>query len=282
MPTSDAAKSLPYNLPYGLPHKLLYNLPFNLLYNLPPRCALDRENCTSAGWSRGPVRADYFSMTPTEGDVVRNTSHHPSSTSVQQRLQVPPLRQVTLLVAALVALPVALLVAAQVAPLVAPEPAASSMKPQTAGSVEEGGPRRLLPCRGVLAKHGPDAGVRRGTRTTLPPRVGNASHALWRGQKGQRPAPARRYRGDDATRRQEPAMSDHEQQPAADHQPVTPKGADALRAYAARTRSSADQLATYLEEVAVNGQPTPENTTPWEVVRDRRLAELAEQRGHVA
>jgi hypothetical protein len=77
-------------------------------------------------------------------------------------------------------------------------------------------------------------------------------------------------------------MSDHEQQPAADRQPVTPEGADALRAYAARTRSSANELATFLEEVAANGLPSPENTTPWEVVRDRRLAELAEQRGHVA
>lgn len=56
--------SLPYNLPHNMPYNLLYNLPFNLLYNLPPRCALNRENCTSAGRSRGPVRADYFSTRP--------------------------------------------------------------------------------------------------------------------------------------------------------------------------------------------------------------------------
>ncbi|MGA4844724.1 hypothetical protein [Streptomyces sp. G45] len=77
-------------------------------------------------------------------------------------------------------------------------------------------------------------------------------------------------------------MSDHEQQPAADRQPVTPEGADALRAYAARTRTSANELAAFLEDVATNGLPSPEHTTPWEEVRDRRLAELAAQRGHVA
>ncbi|MFF4741255.1 hypothetical protein ACFY2W_36040 [Streptomyces sp. NPDC001262] len=77
-------------------------------------------------------------------------------------------------------------------------------------------------------------------------------------------------------------MSDHEQQPAPDRQPVSPKGADALRAYAARQRISAEQLAAFLEDVAANGLPTPEATTPWEAVRDRRLAELAPERGHVA
>ncbi|MEN8655575.1 hypothetical protein ABCR94_34630 [Streptomyces sp. 21So2-11] len=100
--------------------------------------------------------------------------------------------------------------------------------------------------------------------------------------EGQRPAPARRYRGHDATHRQEPTMSDHEQQPAPDRQPVTAKGADALRAYAARQQSNANELAAFLEDVATNGLPAPETTTPWEVVRDRRLAELASQRGHVA
>ncbi|WP_043271919.1 hypothetical protein [Streptomyces sp. CT34] len=76
-------------------------------------------------------------------------------------------------------------------------------------------------------------------------------------------------------------MSD-QQQPAPDRQPVTTQGADALRAYAERTRSSAEQLAAFLEDVAANGLPTAESTTPWEIVRDRRLAELAAERGNVA
>ncbi|AJC62058.1 hypothetical protein [Streptomyces sp. 769] len=75
---------------------------------------------------------------------------------------------------------------------------------------------------------------------------------------------------------------DHEQQLASDRRPVTPQGAEALRAYAARQRSSADQLATFLEDVAANGRPAPGSTTPWDVVRDRRLAELSTARGHVA
>ncbi|MFH8562057.1 hypothetical protein [Streptomyces sp. NPDC017988] len=57
-------------------------------------------------------------------------------------------------------------------------------------------------------------------------------------------------------------MSDHEPQPAADRQPVTPEGADALRAYAARTRSSANELAAFLEDVATNGLPSPEQHHP--------------------
>ncbi|MGW1871614.1 hypothetical protein ACWCPS_39660 [Streptomyces mauvecolor] len=80
-------------------------------------------------------------------------------------------------------------------------------------------------------------------------------------------------------------MSEYEQQsdpkPAV-RQPVTPNGADALRAYAQRQRASADELAAVLEDIAANGLPAPESTTPWEVVRDRRLAQLAAERGQVA
>lgn len=57
-----------YNLPHKIPYNLLYNLPFSLLCNLPPRRALDRETYTSAGQSRGPVRADYFSTRPPKGN----------------------------------------------------------------------------------------------------------------------------------------------------------------------------------------------------------------------
>ncbi|MFJ5811735.1 hypothetical protein [Streptomyces sp. NPDC093093] len=75
-------------------------------------------------------------------------------------------------------------------------------------------------------------------------------------------------------------MSEHDQPPAA--QPPAQMGADSLRAYAARTRAKANDLAAFLEDVAANGVPAPEATTPWELVRDRRLAELDTQRGHVA
>ncbi|WP_127359081.1 hypothetical protein [Actinacidiphila soli] len=72
------------------------------------------------------------------------------------------------------------------------------------------------------------------------------------------------------------------EQPAPGRQPVTPQGADALRAYAAHQRSNAEELAAVLEDIAAHGLPDPDSTTPWEVVRDRRLAELAAGRGHVA
>ncbi|MFD0353670.1 hypothetical protein ACFVHW_07955 [Streptomyces sp. NPDC127110] len=76
-------------------------------------------------------------------------------------------------------------------------------------------------------------------------------------------------------------MSDHNQPPATEPQAFS-QGADSLLAYAARTRAKANDLAAFLEDVAVNGVPGPEATTPWEVVRDRRLAELDAERGHVA
>lgn len=75
-------------------------------------------------------------------------------------------------------------------------------------------------------------------------------------------------------------MSNHH--PPAERRPVTPRGADALRAYAARERENTENLAAFLEDVAAHGLPDPEDTTPWETVRDRRLAELADEHGHVA
>lgn len=68
----------------------------------------------------------------------------------------------------------------------------------------------------------------------------------------------------------------------AKREPVSEQAADALRAYAAKERASTEQLAAFLEDVAANGLPSPEDATPWEIVRDRRLAELAAQRGQVA
>ncbi|MGW6704514.1 hypothetical protein ACWGDE_06445 [Streptomyces sp. NPDC054956] len=74
---------------------------------------------------------------------------------------------------------------------------------------------------------------------------------------------------------------EHDQPPATEPR-ATPGGSDSLLAYAARTRAKANDLAAFLEDVAVNGVPGPEATTPWELVRDRRLAELDAERGHVA
>ncbi|WP_415958729.1 hypothetical protein [Streptomyces sp. 021-4] len=58
--------------------------------------------------------------------------------------------------------------------------------------------------------------------------------------------------------------------------------ADGLRAYAARTRESADQLAAALEDIATNGLPDREQCTPWEELRETHLARLADQRPAVA
>ncbi|MET9500019.1 hypothetical protein [Streptomyces sp. NPDC006552] len=58
--------------------------------------------------------------------------------------------------------------------------------------------------------------------------------------------------------------------------------ADGLRAYAARTRQSADQLAAVLEDIAANGLPAVEDCTPWEDLRESHLARLAAQRPTVA
>ncbi|MFH9656420.1 hypothetical protein ACH4MN_35285 [Streptomyces anulatus] len=61
-------------------------------------------------------------------------------------------------------------------------------------------------------------------------------------------------------------------------QQLEPDAADALRAYAARTRESADQLAAVLEDIATNGLPPVEDCTPWEELREAHLARLAAQR----
>ncbi|MEU5757101.1 hypothetical protein [Streptomyces sp. NPDC047829] len=58
--------------------------------------------------------------------------------------------------------------------------------------------------------------------------------------------------------------------------------ADAVRAYAAKTRENADQLAAVLEDIATNGLPAVEDCTPWEELRETHLARLARQRPAVA
>ncbi|MBK3584484.1 hypothetical protein ACIF6I_36525 [Streptomyces microflavus] len=57
-----------------------------------------------------------------------------------------------------------------------------------------------------------------------------------------------------------------------------PATAYAVRACAARTRESADQLAAVLEDIATNGLPAMENCTPWEERRETHLARLVAQR----
>ncbi|MFG2823747.1 hypothetical protein ACGFX4_30525 [Kitasatospora sp. NPDC048365] len=56
---------------------------------------------------------------------------------------------------------------------------------------------------------------------------------------------------------------------------LSAESAAAVRAYAATHRERADRLAAALEDLARNGLPHAEDCTPWETVRDRRLAELA-------
>ncbi|GAA1500867.1 hypothetical protein GCM10009760_63090 [Kitasatospora kazusensis] len=73
-----------------------------------------------------------------------------------------------------------------------------------------------------------------------------------------------------------------EQPAATDRQTLTPESAAALRRYAADERAKADRLTEALEDLAVNGLPRAEDCTPWETIRDRRLAQLAAQRSHAA
>ncbi|WP_407841281.1 hypothetical protein ACE1OC_40555 [Streptomyces sp. DSM 116496] len=63
---------------------------------------------------------------------------------------------------------------------------------------------------------------------------------------------------------------------------LEPAAADAVRAYAARTRAQADQFAAVLEDVATNGLPDPELCTPWEELREAHLVRLAAHRPAVA
>lgn len=73
-----------------------------------------------------------------------------------------------------------------------------------------------------------------------------------------------------------------EQSAPAARQQLEPEAADGLRAYAARTRENADQLAAVLEDIAANGMPAVEDCTPWEELREAHLARLAAQRPTVA
>ncbi|MFE1056975.1 hypothetical protein [Streptomyces rochei] len=65
-------------------------------------------------------------------------------------------------------------------------------------------------------------------------------------------------------------------------QQLQPAAADAIRAYATKTRENADQLATVLEDIATNGLPSVEDCTPWEELRETHLARLTRQRPAVA
>ncbi|AQS65611.1 hypothetical protein [Streptomyces pactum] len=65
-------------------------------------------------------------------------------------------------------------------------------------------------------------------------------------------------------------------------QQLEPAAADAVRAYAAKTRENADQLAAVLEDIAANGLPPVDNCTPWEELRETHLARLTRQRPAIA
>ncbi|MEV6319518.1 hypothetical protein [Streptomyces sp. NPDC051776] len=68
----------------------------------------------------------------------------------------------------------------------------------------------------------------------------------------------------------------------ATRQQLEPAAADAVRAYAARTRDNADRLAGVLEDIAENGLPAIEDCTPWEELRETHIARLTAQRPAVA
>lgn len=63
---------------------------------------------------------------------------------------------------------------------------------------------------------------------------------------------------------------------------LDPTAAEAVRAYAAKTRADADRFAAVLEDIATNGLPDPEQCTPWEELREAHLTRLAAQRPAVA
>ncbi|MEU9304098.1 hypothetical protein [Streptomyces sp. NPDC048269] len=69
-----------------------------------------------------------------------------------------------------------------------------------------------------------------------------------------------------------------EQPASALRQQLEPAAADAVRAYAAKTRATADQFAGVLEDLASNGLPPVDECTPWEELREAHLARLAAQR----
>ncbi|WP_354644097.1 hypothetical protein [Kitasatospora camelliae] len=70
--------------------------------------------------------------------------------------------------------------------------------------------------------------------------------------------------------------------PTADRQALSAESASAVRAYAADQRARADDLAAALEDIAANGLPRAEDCTPWETIRDSRLAALAAGRDRAA
>ncbi|MFD9416691.1 hypothetical protein ACFWC9_18570 [Streptomyces goshikiensis] len=76
---------------------------------------------------------------------------------------------------------------------------------------------------------------------------------------------------------EQPAPAD-----TAARQLLEPAAADAVRAYAARTRANADRFATVLEDIASNGLPAVEACAPWEELREAHLTRLAAQRPAVA
>ncbi|MEW2554489.1 hypothetical protein AB0957_22485 [Streptomyces zhihengii] len=59
---------------------------------------------------------------------------------------------------------------------------------------------------------------------------------------------------------------------------MRPEAAEGLRAFAAQTRESADQLAAVLEDVAANGLPVVEDCKPREDLREQCLARLIRER----
>ncbi|MEV7416079.1 hypothetical protein [Streptomyces sp. NPDC089919] len=77
-------------------------------------------------------------------------------------------------------------------------------------------------------------------------------------------------------------MSEQPASAATARQQLEPAAADALRAYAARTRENADRFAAVLEDIAANGLPPVEDCTPWEELREAHLARLAGRRPAVA
>ncbi|MEV7673116.1 hypothetical protein [Streptomyces sp. NPDC088752] len=76
---------------------------------------------------------------------------------------------------------------------------------------------------------------------------------------------------------EQPATAD----PSA-RQHLDPAAAEAVRAYAARTRATADRFAAVLEDLAANGLPDVDACTPWEELREEHLARLAARRPAVA
>ncbi|TRO56314.1 hypothetical protein [Streptomyces sp. IB201691-2A2] len=76
---------------------------------------------------------------------------------------------------------------------------------------------------------------------------------------------------------EQPAPAD-----TAARQQLEPAAADAVRAYAAKTRAAADEFAALLEDIATHGLPAVEDCTPWEELREAHLARLAKQRPAVA